>query len=69
MDAQNKQEVKNTKIKNIKNKGAGVHRAITSGFEESAADAVLVFPADDTFNANIIDIMYLILFQKLRKVM
>lgn len=42
----------------VKNKGKGVHRAVTTGFEASDAGAVLVFPADDTENAKIIDRMY-----------
>lgn len=42
----------------IKNHGSGVHDAITTGFSASDADAVLVFPADDTENAKIIDMMY-----------
>ncbi len=29
-----------------------------SGFEESTAPAVLVFPADDTYNAGILDEMF-----------
>lgn len=42
----------------VKNKGAGVHRAVTSGFEASESSAVLVFPADESYNAHIIDEMY-----------
>ncbi len=42
----------------VKNKGTGVHRAVTTGFDASDAEAVLVFPADDTENAKIIDAMY-----------
>ena len=44
-------------IQFVKNRGTGVLQAILSGFEASTAPAVLVFPADDTFNAGIIDQM------------
>ena len=42
----------------VKNRGIGAHGAVTTGFEDSRATAVLVFPADDTNNAAIIDRMY-----------
>lgn len=42
----------------VKNKGKGVHGAITTGFDVSKAPAILVFPADDDYNAAIIDKMY-----------
>lgn len=41
----------------VKNRGVGVHGAIVSGFQASTAPAVLVFPADDTYNAQAIDRM------------
>lgn len=41
-----------------KNKGRGPHRAITTGFDNATSEAVIVFPADDTINAVIIDKMY-----------
>lgn len=50
-------------IVTVKNRGKGVHEAIITGFEKSSADAVIVFPADDTYNADIIDLM----FQKFKK--
>ena len=40
-------------IEIVKNKEKGVHGAIITGFEASDADCVIVFPADDTFNAPI----------------
>jgi len=46
------------KIVLVKNEGRGPHRAVTTGFRASRAPAVLVFPADDTLNASIIDGMY-----------
>jgi len=45
-------------IEFVKNKKTGAHGAVTSGFEHSTAPAVLVFPADDTYNAPILDRMY-----------
>lgn len=42
----------------VKNQGQGVLGAITTGFHYSDADAVLVIPADDTFNAPMIDQMF-----------
>ncbi len=41
----------------IKNRYGGVHGAVVSGFQASTAPAVLVFPADDDYNAGIIDAM------------
>ncbi len=44
-------------IRRIRNRGRGVHGAVMTGFEAATAPAVLVFPADDTFNGPIIDRM------------
>jgi len=41
----------------VKNWGRGPHRAVRTGFEASRAPAVLVLPADDDYNAGIIDTM------------
>jgi dolichol-phosphate mannosyltransferase len=41
-----------------KNKGRGPHRAVTTGFDNMVGEAALVFPADDIFNASIIDTMF-----------
>jgi dolichol-phosphate mannosyltransferase len=41
----------------VKNSGRGVLQAVQAGFAASSAAAILVFPADDTFNAKIIDSM------------
>jgi glycosyltransferase involved in cell wall biosynthesis len=41
----------------VKNQGRGVHRAVVTGFGASTAPAVVVFPADDTHNAGILDRM------------
>lgn len=45
-------------IELVKNPGRGAHRAIVAGFEASTAGAVVMLPADDTFNAPILDGMY-----------
>lgn len=45
-------------IVTVKNRGKGAHGAVITGFETSSAEAVLVFPADDTYNAGIIDPMF-----------
>ena len=39
----------------VRNRRHGAHGAVVSGFEVSTAPAVLVFPADDTTNAGVID--------------
>jgi dolichol-phosphate mannosyltransferase len=41
----------------VKNRGAGAFGAVTTGFEDSRAPYVLVFPADDDYNAPRIDEM------------
>jgi glycosyltransferase involved in cell wall biosynthesis len=45
-------------IKLVKNRGKGVHGAIMTGFEEVQAPAAIVFPADEAYNAPILDAMY-----------
>ncbi len=44
-------------IQLVKNRRSGVLGAIRTGFEESSAPAVLVFPADDDYNAPALDRM------------
>jgi glycosyltransferase involved in cell wall biosynthesis len=41
----------------VRNRGRGAHAAVMAGFEASTAAFVLVLPADDDFNAGIIDSM------------
>jgi glycosyltransferase involved in cell wall biosynthesis len=41
----------------VRNHGRGAHAAVMAGFAASAAPIVLVYPADDDFNAGIIDRM------------
>ena len=42
----------------LKNQGTGVHSAVMTGFNYTNAECVIVFPADDVDNQNIIDMMY-----------
>lgn len=44
-------------IEFVQNEGKGVHGAIVTGFAASRAPFVVVFPADDDFNAGILDAM------------
>ncbi len=41
----------------VKNQSKGVHGAVVTGFRASTAPAVAVMPADDTYNAGILDQM------------
>ena len=41
----------------VKNQKQGVHGAVVTGFQYSASDFVIVYPADDLFNSNILDPM------------
>src|SRR5437879_5709196 len=42
----------------VKNRRKGAFGAVVTGFEESTAEAVLVFPADDDYNAPRLDAMF-----------
>jgi dolichol-phosphate mannosyltransferase len=44
-------------IEFVRNRGRGAHGAVLTGFSAGAAPFILVFPADDDFNAGIIDAM------------
>jgi glycosyltransferase involved in cell wall biosynthesis len=44
-------------IEFVKNPGRGAHQAVLAGFAASKAPHILVFPADDDFNAGILDSM------------
>jgi dolichol-phosphate mannosyltransferase len=48
----------NVEIVLVKNRWQGPHGAVVTGFASGSAPAVLVFPADDTYNAEIIDRMF-----------
>ncbi|MFN3657342.1 MAG: glycosyltransferase family 2 protein [Pseudolabrys sp.] len=50
-------EVAGLTIEFVQNKARGAHGAVMSGFAATRAPFVLVFPADDDFNAGIIDAM------------
>ena len=45
-------------IVRVRNRGRGAHGAVVTGFEEGDAPAAIMWPADDSFNAPIIDAMY-----------
>jgi len=49
----------NYDIVQLKNNGIGAHGAVITGMNYSNSDCVIVFPADDEINQNIIDDMYL----------
>lgn len=42
----------------LKNKYRGVHGAVRTGLEASQAPAIIVIPADDTYNTHLIDRMF-----------
>ncbi|MAF80275.1 glycosyl transferase family 2 [bacterium] len=42
----------------VKNRSTGPHEAVMTGFERSSAGAVITYPADEAYNAEIIDRMY-----------
>jgi dolichol-phosphate mannosyltransferase len=53
----NPDKVEGLTIEYVHNRSRGVHAAVMSGFAASRAPFVLMFPADDDFNAGIIDEM------------
>jgi dolichol-phosphate mannosyltransferase len=53
----NRDRVADLDIEFVRNRGRGVHSAILTGFAASRAAYVVVFPADDDFNAGILDAM------------
>ena len=53
----NRGRVAGLDIEFVRNRSLGAHAAVMSGFAASRAPYVLVFPADDDFNAGIIDAM------------
>jgi dolichol-phosphate mannosyltransferase len=44
-------------IEFVRNKGRGAHQAVMTGFAASTARFVLMYPADDDYNAGILDTM------------
>lgn len=53
----NPERVEGLTIEFVRNRSRGAHGAVMSGFAASQAPFVLVFPADDDFNAGILDAM------------
>ena len=53
----NPKDVEGLVIEFVQNRAKGAHGAVMSGFAASDAPFVLVFPADDDFNAGMIDAM------------
>jgi dolichol-phosphate mannosyltransferase len=53
----NRESFNNLNIEFVRNRGRGAHGAVLTGFSASTAPFILVFPADDDFNAGIIDAM------------
>ncbi|HKN01901.1 MAG TPA: glycosyltransferase family 2 protein [Candidatus Binataceae bacterium] len=51
------QECSGIEIGFVRNRARGVHDAIMSGFEASTAPFVLMYPADDDYNAGLLDRM------------
>jgi len=45
-------------VRFVKNRGHGAHGAVVTGFEESTAAAVLVYPGDDDYNASRVDCIF-----------
>jgi glycosyltransferase involved in cell wall biosynthesis len=53
----NRESFSSLAIEFVRNRGRGAHGAVLTGFSASTAPFILVFPADDDFNAGIIDAM------------
>jgi glycosyltransferase involved in cell wall biosynthesis len=53
----NRESFSSLTIEFVRNRGRGAHGAVLTGFSASTAPFILVFPADDDFNAGIIDAM------------
>ena len=48
----------NFEILKLKNSSSGAHSAVMTGIEHSNSSSLIIFPADDLINQNIIDKMY-----------
>jgi glycosyltransferase involved in cell wall biosynthesis len=53
----NPQAYSGLSVEFVRNRGRGAHSAVMTGFDASTAPFVLMFPADDDYNAAIIDRM------------
>src|SRR6185369_12023511 len=51
-------QAKGMHVVRVKNRGKGAFGAVVTGFAESTAPAVMVFPADDDYNAPRLDAMF-----------
>ncbi len=51
------EQVEGLSIEFVRNRSRGVHEAVMTGFATSCAPFVLMFPADDDFNAGMVDAM------------
>jgi dolichol-phosphate mannosyltransferase len=51
----NRETLGNLTIEFVRNRGRGAHGAVLTGFAASTAPYLLVFPADDNYNAGILD--------------
>ena len=51
------EQVEGLTIEFVRNRSRGAHAAVMTGFAASRAPFVLMFPADDDFNAGMIDVM------------
>ena len=53
----NRDKLKTHPVEFVRNKGRGAHSAVMTGFAHSAAPAILMYPADDDYNAGMLDRM------------
>ena len=53
----NRQAYSGLDVALVRNPGRGAHAAVVAGFAASTAPFVIVYPADDDFNAGIVDSM------------
>lgn len=53
----NRHQLGGLPVEFVRNRSRGAHAAVMAGFAASEAPAVLVFPADDDYNAGILDAM------------
>lgn len=53
----NEDRIPNVPIEFVQNSGRGAHQAVMTGLAASSAPFVLIYPADDDYNAGILDCM------------
>jgi len=54
---QNRSALEGLAVEFVRNRGSGAHAAVLAGFAASDAPFILVYPADDDYNAGILDAM------------